>query len=223
MNEFDFNRIAAGYDKWYYSLEGSMYDKLEKMAIDKFFPKSTNGKQLLEVGCGTGHWSGYFSKGGFVVTGIDKSEKMIDIAASKDIPNCRFHSEDAHNISFDDNRFDIAAAITVLEFTDRPEKIVSEMSRCVKPGGKLLFGVLNALSSFNLKRQQKTKSVYAYANLFSPLQLRQLLEKFGNVRICVAGFMPRTKLLIWISPFWDRICRFFRRKNGTFIAAEVQL
>ena len=71
---FDFDTIADEYDLWYESAEGAMCDHFEKKAISKYLPKNVKGMKLLEIGCGTGHWSQFFSEYGFEVTGIDVSE-----------------------------------------------------------------------------------------------------------------------------------------------------
>ena len=200
-----------------------MYDRLEKQALDGLLENYNKRRALLETGCGTGHWSKYFSAKGFEVTGIDTSKQMIKKACEKNIAHCRFRIADGQNLPFVDNSFDIAAAITTLEFADNPERIVSEMSRCVKSGGRLLFGVLNALSASNRKRKKTEKSVLAYARLFSPAQLESLLGQFGDVRTKVTGFVVPNKWFIWLSPWWDRIRRFTGSKKGAFIIAEVKL
>lgn len=220
---FDFDKAADSYDDWYESVVGAMYDRLEKGAFDKLLKGNNYGKQLLEIGCGTGHWSEYFSGKGFDVTGVDISEKMIKKADEKNIPNCRFQIADGQKLGFSDNSFDIAAAVTTLEFAEEPEKMISEMRRCVKPGGKLLFGVLNSLSSYNRKRREKTESIYASAKLFSPGQLEDLLGRFGKVRIITAGFVPQNRNLVWSAPLCEFLCRLAGSRKGAFTAAEVQL
>jgi len=221
--KYDFNKLADSYDSWYGSAVGQMCDRLEKKAFDRLLGSHTGNKQFLEIGCGTGHWSRYFSEKGFEVTGIDISEKMVETANKKNIPNCHFQVADGQNLSFFDNSFDVAAAITTLEFSENPEKIISEMARCVKPKGRLLFGVLNSLSSYNRKKQNNTESVYTYAQIFSPQQLKSLLEPFGTVETQIAGFVIRNKWLIWLSPFWNSLLQLVDSKKGAFIAAEVQL
>jgi len=220
---FDFDKLADSYDNWYGSAAGQMYDRLEKKTFDSLAGEHNNGKQLLEIGCGTGRWSRYFSEKGFKVTGIDISEEMINTANKKNIPHCRFQVADAQSLSFFDNSFDIGAAITTLEFSENPEGIIAEMARCVKPKGRLLFGVLNSLSSYNQKRQNNAESVYAYGQLFSPKQLKNLLERFGTVKMRIAGFVIRNKWLIWLSPLYEGLCRFIGSRKGAFVAAEVQL
>ena len=74
-SRYDFDRIAEGYDKWYETRRGALYDRLEKKAINGFLPPSSGGKKLLEIGCGTGHWSAFFSNKGYHLTGVDISDE----------------------------------------------------------------------------------------------------------------------------------------------------
>ena len=220
---YDFDKLANRYDDWYCSATGQMYDKLEKKAFEKLLTNYSSGKQFLEIGCGTGHWSKFFSERGFEVTGIDISEEMIKTANRKNMPRCHFQVADGQNLSFFDNSFDAATAVTTLEFSEKPQRIISEMARCVKPEGRLFFGVLNSLSSCNQKRQNNAESVYAYGQFLSPEQLKNMLERFGTVKMRISGFVIRSEWLIWLSPFWELLCRTTGCEKGAFIAAEVRL
>jgi ubiquinone/menaquinone biosynthesis C-methylase UbiE len=224
QSRFDFGLIADKYDSWYESAKGRMYDRLEKKAIGRYLPPGAKGKKLLEVGCGTGHWSQFFSGYGFEVTGVDISERMIDIARAKSIPNSSFQIADGHSLPFADETFDVTAAITTLEFVSDAETVVREMIRCTrKPGGQLLIGVLNKLAPLNRNRKQRPESPYANARLFSPSQLKQLLEPFGRLSMVTAGFVPNQKLFLPLAPLLDTVGRFFHIPYGAFIAAEVKL
>ena len=221
---FDFGRIADRYDKWYSTPHGFVYDRLEKKAIDKLLPNIDNGSRFLEVGCGTGHWSEYFSNKGFEVTGVDISEKMIEAARGRNIANARFQVADGENLPFADGSFDVTTAITALEFTANPKKMISEMMRCIKkPGGKLIVGVLNALCSYNQERKGKSPSVYSSANLFSPEQVKELLEPLGRPQILISGFVPQRSWLLWLSPLCEFVGHLISSQRGVFIAAKVEL
>ena len=166
----------------------------------------------------------FFSTKGYEITGIDISERMVTIAKSKNIARSNFHVMDGHSMSFADNSFDIAAAITTLEFAAGPEAMIAEMARCVrKPGGKLLFGVLNALSEYNQKRQNEEGSPYTSAALFSPEQLKGLLEPLGQMQMVIAGFVPRHRWLLPLTPVFELAGRLTDNQQGAFIAAKVQL
>ena len=222
-SHFDFGQIADTYDSWYDSARGKLYDKLEKQALDGLLTGIAKGSQLLEIGCGTGHWSKYFSGKGFEITGIDISAEMINVARKKHIPNSHFEITDGHNIPFEYESFDIAAAITVLEFTREPEKIISEMVRCVKSNGTLIIGILNALSKYNQNKQNKPDSIYSSARLFSPQQIYKILIGYGKVKLLTIGFVPQKDWLLGISPLWEQFGRAFWPERGAFIAARVDL
>jgi ubiquinone/menaquinone biosynthesis C-methylase UbiE len=222
-SHFDFDQIANRYDRWYSSARGAIYDRVEKRAIDSLLADIKQSR-FLEVGCGTGHWSRYFSDKGFEVAGIDISSEMIKIARQKQIPNSRFEIADGRNLPFEDESFDVAVVITVLEFTPEPEKIISEMVRCVKKSnGILIIGVLNVLSEYNQKRKNKLGSVYSSANLFSPQQVRDILSKYGIPRMQITGFVPDKEWLLGISPLWEYLGRLLCPQKGAFIAVRVDL
>jgi len=223
-SRFDFDLLADKYDSWYESAKGRMYDRLEKKAISRYLPPDAKGKKLLEVGCGTGHWSGFFSEHGFEVVGVDVSERMIDMAKSKNIPNVSFQVADGYSLPFPDETFDVTAAITTLEFVRDAKAVIREMVRCTrKPGGRLLIGVLNELARLNRNRKQRPESPYAKARLFSPSQLKQLLEPYGRVHTVITGFVPNQTVLLSLTPLFDAIGRFLHIPYGAFIAAEVKL
>ncbi len=224
QSRFDFDLLADKYDSWYESTKGRMYDRLEKKAISHYLSPGAKGKKLLEIGCGTGHWSRFFSEYGFEVTGVDISERMINTAKSKNISNASFQLADGHSLPFPDGDFDVTAAITTLEFVRDAEGVLREMARCTrKPKGRLLIGVLNELARLNRNRKQRPESPYAKAQLFSPNQLKQLLEPFGRLAIVTAGFVPNQKLFLPLAPLLDIVGRFFHIQYGAFIAAEVRL
>ena len=223
-SRFDFDAVADTYDQWYETAEGAMYDRLEKKAVSGYLRQNVQGMKLLEVGCGTGHWSQFFSDCGFEVTGVDVSEPMIKIAQSKNIANASFQIANGHSLPFNDNSFDVTAAITTLEFVHDTKLVLQEMVRCTrKPSGQLLIGVLNALSRLNRNRQENPESLYAKARLFTPDQLKKLLGKYGKTQLCTAGFILRQKCLLPLSPFIDAIGRFLHLPYGVFIAAQVRL
>jgi len=223
-SRFDFGRIAEHYDKWYRSRHGSLYDKAERRALDGLPPNASEGNRLLDIGCGTGHWSAYLAGKGFDVTGIDPSEQMIRIARGKNIAGSRFLVADGENIPFADNQFDVATAITSLEFTVHPKRVVSEMARCVKePKGTLIVGMLNTLSPSNQEKKARPGSVYASADFLPPHGVEKLMSQFGQVDMRTAGFVPKTDWLLPLSPLLEYLCRFLGSKRGAFIAAKVQL
>ena len=192
--------------------------------MDRLLPHAGKGKRFLDVGCGTGHWSAYFARRGFEVTGVDVAEQMIQVARGKNMSGSHFEVADADNLPFADEQFDVAAAVTVIEFATHPTRLLAEMARCVKkPAGTVIIGVLNALAPCNQARSARGGSVYAFAHFLSPQETQDLLSPFGQVEMDIAGFVPDTNALLALSPVVERFCRLLRSQRGAFIAAKVEL
>ena len=108
------------------------------------------GDRILEVGVGTGINAPLYPRHCHV-TGIDFSAKMLAKARErverKGVRNIRLMEMDAGNLSFPDNSFDIVYAPYVISVVSDPVRVVREMRRVCKPGGK--FIVLNHFKSAN--------------------------------------------------------------------------
>jgi len=219
---FDFDPFAAGYEAWYETAEGTLFDHLEKRALRRMLEGVPNKGSLLEIGAGTGWWSRFFSDAGFAVTGIDISPRMVDIAQTKKIPNATFKCADAHKLPFADESFSFAAAVTSIEFTRNPEKALGEMIRCTRSGGTLFFGILNAWSPFNTERQKQTGSPFASARLFDPNALRDWLSTYGRATIKVCAFPFSLKMPISLAGATDDVSAFMGKRSGAFIAGKVE-
>lgn len=102
-------------------------------------------REVLEVGCGIGAGpANLASSHGCRVVGIDRSEQMIDWARRR----AREHGvdervellvADATHLPFDDRRFDVAFAESVLAFVDDRAAALREMARVVRSGGYVGF------------------------------------------------------------------------------------
>ena len=121
---------------------------------------SEQGGKVLEVGVGTGlsleHYSGETR-----VTGIDFSKDMLRKARAKVALMRLRHVEalrqmDARSLEFADNSFDIVVAMHVLSVVPEPRKVMAEIARVCRPGGKVVItnhfarnkGVLGAVANF---------------------------------------------------------------------------
>ena len=102
------------------------------------------GKRVLEVGCGRGSLSAYFSDAGYNCTLLDISAEAIKIAEeafSKNDLNAEFHVGDAESLSFSDMSFDIVFSIGLLEHFEILDSVISEQVRVLDSGG-LWFGYI---------------------------------------------------------------------------------
>ena len=83
---------------------------------------------------------------------MDLSNGMLQKAASANKESVLVRGE-ANRLPFADQTFDIITCVTVLEFTASPAQAVAEMARLLKPGGRLVVGVLNTWSIWAIARR----------------------------------------------------------------------
>ncbi len=181
--DLSWGRIAQDYDKWYETPKGVYADDQEK----KLFLKLTEfkkGQTLLDIGCGTGHFSFWFHSLGLKVTGIDLSLEMLKVAKSK-LKNkeIKFFRGNASLLPFSDDSFDLVVLITTLEFASNPGQILSEAFRVCR--SRIFLGVLNKYSILAFKRKLKAyfinkQSVYRKAKFYSLRGLKKLIKKSMN-------------------------------------------
>jgi ubiquinone/menaquinone biosynthesis C-methylase UbiE len=107
-------------------------------------------KEVLAVGCGTGYSIIELAKEyGSTVVGIDISEVMINKAHERlekeNLGNqIKFQVADAHDLPFEDNRFDVVITEFVSIFLDK-QKAFREYFRVVKPEGYVGVNELSKL------------------------------------------------------------------------------
>lgn len=100
------------------------------------------GAKVLDVACGTGVVSVTASRTGAVVSGLDLSPVLLERAgqnaAIAGVP-IDFTEGDAEALPYPDATFDFVLSQFGHMFAPRPEVVVSEMLRVLKPGGRLAF------------------------------------------------------------------------------------
>lgn len=101
------------------------------------------GSSVLEIGSGPGHVADMLAQAGAIVTGVDFSSKMVEVANSR-YPEIAFAQADAEELPYDDALFDAVVANFVVHHLARPEKVFREVNRVLKPGGRFAFAVWGA-------------------------------------------------------------------------------
>ena len=177
-----------------------------------------SGKKVLEVGVGQGTDLVQFAKGGADVSGIDITQRHLELAA-RNFAVRRMHANlqyaTAAAIPFKSDSFDVVYSFGVLHHTNDTVRCISECYRVLKPGGELILGLYHKYSYFHaytiLVNGILRGKLWAlgYKNLmsliesgsdgvkFTPLvktysrcQLRILLEDFSQVRLQVRHLTP---------------------------------
>jgi phosphatidylethanolamine/phosphatidyl-N-methylethanolamine N-methyltransferase len=105
------------------------------------------GAKVLEVGIGTGLSVDAYPQHADVI-GIDLSQDMLDQAAQKMDKrhhHIKLQQGDALNLAFDDDSFDFVTAFHVITVVPEPKRMLDEMVRVCRPGGKIV--IINHFSS----------------------------------------------------------------------------
>ncbi len=105
-----------------------------------------SGDRALDLCCGTGDIALALARHGADTTGLDFSEKMLEVAAERNaspnpgpkIPNPAFMQGDAQQLAFPDNSFDIVTVGYGLRNLTSWERGLEEMHRVAKPGARLI-------------------------------------------------------------------------------------
>ncbi|UYP45237.1 Ubiquinone biosynthesis O-methyltransferase, mitochondrial [Candidatus Lokiarchaeum ossiferum] len=202
-NPFLDPEIANDYDTIYRTREGKYIDYFEKASMDKLLRNLPRGK-LLEVGCGTGRWSNFFSSLGFDVTGIDSSLPMLEIARKKKLPFTNFiHTSGEsyflpkpQNIKlirkkegilsrkkYEDEswKFDSLALMFSLEFIENLERVFENCLQFINSNGFIIIGLFNSKS--DQVSRILSKKTFPYAHLRSLTEISQFLSKYGKVSV----------------------------------------
>ncbi|SUE45119.1 class I SAM-dependent methyltransferase [Roseomonas gilardii] len=140
----DASSVRDAYRRWagvYDALFGgvSAFGRKRAVAAVNRLP----GARVLEVGVGTGLALPLYRRD-LRVTGIDLSREMLEKAAERvtneRLPNVDGLLEmDAEAMAFQDGAFDMAVAMFTASVVPNARQLYAEMSRVVRPGGRLLF------------------------------------------------------------------------------------
>jgi SAM-dependent methyltransferase len=106
------------------------------------FARISAGQNVLDVACGTGVVAVTAARIGARVRGLDLTPELLERASENArIANLEidFREGDAEALPFDDAAFDVVLSQFGHMFAPRPDVVVAEMLRVLKPGGTIAF------------------------------------------------------------------------------------
>lgn len=212
---------ASRYDTWFDTPWGRYAFEVELQAMLKAIGPLT-GRRLADIGCGTGRFTAAFEQARAQVVGVDRDVGMLAVASGR--VSGTLIEADAHALPLPDAGFDVAVAVTLLEFADRPERIIDELVRITRPGGRLVVATLNPRSPWGLAhRRRLARPPWTDACLRSHRELHELVTGRGTVRQHAALYAPgAVPGLGTYGPALERIGRLVPAA-GAFQIAVVDL
>ena len=147
------------------------------------------GKQIMEVGCGTGMFTEKFSKTGANILALDLAEDLLSIAKKRGLSNVEFRLSPFEEITIESS-FDAIIGSSVLHHLDM-DIALSAIYRLLKPGGKLCFAEPNMLNpQVFIERHFRTffKYVSQDETAFVRYHLKQQLQNSGFSKINITPF-----------------------------------
>ena len=143
------------------------------------------GKNVLDVGCGGGILSESMAGMGASVTGIDLSDKALQVAklhlleSGKQVEYCKIAVEDMAEEQ--PESFDIVTCLEMLEHVPDPGSVITACAKLVKPGGHVFFSTLNrnpksylfAIIGAEYVLNMLPRGTHDYAKFLKPSELAQ--------------------------------------------------
>jgi ubiquinone/menaquinone biosynthesis C-methylase UbiE len=140
--------------------------------------------KLLDLGCGYGRNSIFFSVNGCDVVGVDFSEAAITDARSYAThTSISYFVGDIFNLPFDESNFDVVFCNFVIHWytLDEIKECLDEIYRVLIPGGILCLGIPKFLETLE---HADNDIIFQYKNtILSKSHLSELLGDYKKVRL----------------------------------------
>lgn len=110
-----------------------------------FASQFCEGKEVLEVACGSGHGLGYLARVARRVVGGDIDQENLRFAEQHyhGRPRIELRRLDAHDLPFPDRSFDVCILFEAIYYLQKPKRFLEECRRVLRSGGVLLLCTAN--------------------------------------------------------------------------------
>lgn len=161
---------------------------------------------ILDVGCGGGFLSNELARQGYSVTGVDVSPESLKVAEAHDVTRTvKYEVADAFELPYPDASFDALTAMDFLEHVDRPELVIKEFSRVLKPGGLFFFHTFNrnpvawlvVIKLLEWFIKNTPKNMHVIRLFIKPKELEEYARKAGMKVMSMVGIRPVLSSIDW--------------------------
>lgn len=210
-------KVAEEYDtERFCSLGGKMFDQYEKNVVISNIPKNKDIK-ILDAGAGSGRFTIEMANRGYRVNSCDFSTAMLKIIESKLNEfglknNVSISRQDVTNLTFSDDEFDYISCMRVLvnlDTIENEEKAIKEFIRVCKPGGTIVFDIVNPMSLAYLGPKKESMITRKKAQeIISTIPGIKVKKVFGSRILSQTAFEKTPDLLMGITNITDRLLSY---------------
>ncbi|MCB0587983.1 MAG: methyltransferase domain-containing protein [Phaeodactylibacter sp.] len=205
--------------------------------IQKSLERLSAGHQLvraLNLGAGEGDYDSMIAGYCGHLVSCDINEQDINYARELNagVPNLEYRVEDALNLSFEDNTFDLVISVEVIEHVGQPERMIEEVQRVLKPGGMAVITfpsldfpftydpVNRLLSYFSAKKISQGAYAFGHEYLVSGTDFRAWSEK--NHLAIVQERNLSGYLIGLLEMYWTGIIQRVFKANATNLSTQKE-
>lgn len=229
--------VVADYDEARFaSPGGSVLDALQREAVRRTIGRNElRGISALDVGCGTGRFTGLLLEMGATVTAVDSSSGML-AEVRRRYPPARVTLADARRLPFDSGAFDLGISVWVYNHMVAYEEAIGELCRVCRE--KVILGLPNMHSLYILPHVLRRLhlwngryTVRSYPGVAPPAsiyftlgQVRALLQRqgFATADVVTCALLPLVpNPLARVYPPFEQAARRILRLNGSFMAVAA--
>lgn len=189
-------------------------DLMEKEAILRCIKFIGDVNSILEVGCGTAHFTRWLHGLGYATYGLDISNQMLKQARNL-WPEGELIRGTSYFLPFRQETFDAVIFITCLEYMKDTEKAICEAGKVAKKG--ILVGLMNSWSLPTLRRRFQVllglNDFYRDAHFYSMPEI---------VRIMRRALKGKYELSSISTVFPFSIIRFSKMPLGAFLCVAAR-
>ncbi len=168
-----FEDLADRYDAWYDTAAGRVLFDLELGALRPLFDGTSRPR--LEVGVGSGRFAAALG----IEVGLDPVEAPLRLAKARGVRVLRSVGD---QLPFADTTFAAVALVVTLCFAENPAGVLAEAGRVLRPGGRLVVGLVPLDSAWGRSYGEKGRAghpFYRHARFQSLPEHRRMLATAG--------------------------------------------